>query len=290
MQQIRVPATTANLGPGFDSLGLALQLYLTVTIGEETVDWQVNHPFGPNVPSDRQNLIVATALDVAADLTPHHLTVTSDIPFARGLGSSSAALAAGIALGNLLGDLHLSKLEMVTIGTRLEGHPDNIAPAILGGAVAAFADGDQTFAQSVATPELSASVFIPNRELLTAEARRALPETLAFKTAVAASATANTLLAALVNGDLATIGQLLEADQFHEAARAHLVPELKTIRDLAHAQAIFGTYLSGAGPTILTLTTADSAKQLADLVAQTPLDGQSLVLPIDHQGVTISEI
>jgi homoserine kinase len=290
MLQIRVPATTANLGPGFDSLGLALQRYLTVSILEPTADWVVDHDFGDAVPHDANNLVVATALQVAPDLAPHHIRVGSDIPFARGLGSSSAALAAGIELADLLGKLGLSADEKLAIGVPLEGHPDNIAPAILGGAVAAYYDGDTTYVESFNVPELVASVFIPDRELLTADARAALPATMDFHEAVAASATANALIAAFSNANYATIGRLLEADRFHEGARSHLVPELARIREVAHAHDIWGTYLSGAGPTILTLTTAQAAQTLLAELAGLDLPGELTLLAIDRQGTVVTEI
>ena len=128
--KIRVPATSANLGPGFDSCGIALSQYLTIDIGPETKQWQIDHQLGSAIPTDEKNLLIQTALDLAPKLTPHKITMTSDIPIARGLGSSSSVVVAGIELANRLGNLGMTPQQKVSYATKIEGHPDNVAPAI----------------------------------------------------------------------------------------------------------------------------------------------------------------
>lgn len=142
--KIIVPATSANIGPGFDSLGLAVTSYLTVTVTEENVDaWYVDHNLGEKIPHDEENLIVKTALELVPDLQPLAIKVESDIPLTRGLGSSSSAIVAGLMLANHFGNLNLSKQELVQIATEIEGHPDNVAPAILGDfVIATYLDGE----------------------------------------------------------------------------------------------------------------------------------------------------
>ncbi|WP_019771851.1 GHMP family kinase ATP-binding protein, partial [Streptococcus sobrinus] len=105
--KITVPATSANLGPGFDSVGVALSKYLTIEVLEPAADWQVDHDLG-DIPSDENNLLIQTALQIAPDLTPQRIKMTSDIPLARGLGSSSSVIVAGIELANQLAGLQLS--------------------------------------------------------------------------------------------------------------------------------------------------------------------------------------
>ncbi|GMA69118.1 homoserine kinase [Leuconostoc litchii] len=254
MIKITVPATSANIGPGFDSLGVALNLYLTLEIFEETVQWHVIHDYGTDMPDDENNFIVKTALSLAPNLTPHRIIVKSDIPLARGLGSSSSALLAGLAMANTLGKLNLTNERLLEKATVLEGHPDNVAPALFGGGVAAFYNGIQVFHAPLKLPQdINFVTFIPKYELLTAEARQALPAHMSFKDSVAASAISNTLTAALSVGDFNTARKLIEMDQFHEQARSHLAPHLEIIREVAHQLQIIGTYLSGAGPTIITL-------------------------------------
>jgi homoserine kinase len=113
--KIIVPATSANLGPGFDSIGVAVSKYLTVEVGEAQSVWQVDHQLGDDVPNDDRNLIVKTALQIAPNIKPHYLKVISEIPLARGLGSSSSAIIAGLELANRLANLNLDNRGETTI-------------------------------------------------------------------------------------------------------------------------------------------------------------------------------
>ena len=134
--KITVPATSANIGPGFDSVGVAVSKYLTIEVLEPADVWFIEHDLG-DIPSDENNLLISTALQVKSDLQPHKLVMTSDIPLARGLGSSSSVIVAGIELANQLADLKLSDDDKLDIATKIEGHPDNVAPAIFGNLVVA---------------------------------------------------------------------------------------------------------------------------------------------------------
>lgn len=288
MLKISVPATSANLGPGFDSIGLALDMQLTLTVLGPSQTWQVSHPFGANVPSDARNLIVKTALSLVPNLTPQRLEVTSEIPLARGLGSSSTAIVAGLALANELSATPITKQALLLKATELEGHPDNVAPAILGGLVVATYADQKVQAVQLPTPDLMASVYVPNEELLTSASRHALPAELPYKQAIAGSSIGNTLVAALAMKDWALALELLEQDRFHEQYRASLVPALATIRTTAHTMGLVGTYLSGAGPTIVTLGTQKDMVQLqAKLQANPVLTGKTYLLPINTQGLTV---
>ena len=290
MLKISVPATSANLGPGFDSIGLALDMQLSLTVIGPSQTWQVEHPFGEKVPDDARNLIVKTALSLAPHLPPQRIQVTSEIPLARGLGSSSTAIVAGLVLANELVATPLSKRDLLFKATELEGHPDNVAPAILGGLVVATVADQQVQAVQLPTPDLFASVYVPNEELLTSASRRALPTTLPFKQAIAGSSVGNTLVAALAMKNWSLALALLEQDQFHEQYRAKLVPALTTIRETAHTLGLVGTYLSGAGPTIVTLGHKADLMKLQTKLQQNPaLTGQYHLLSIDAQGVTVTK-
>lgn len=288
MLKISVPATSANLGPGFDSIGLALDMQLTLTVLGPSQAWQVSHPFGANVPSDARNLIVKTALSLVPNLTPQRLEVTSEIPLARGLGSSSTAIVAGLALANELSATPITKQALLLKATELEGHPDNVAPAILGGLVVATYADQKVRAVQLPTPDLTASVYVPNEELLTSASRQALPAELPYKQAIAGSSIGNTLVAALAMKNWSLALELLEQDRFHEQYRASLVPALATIRTTAHDIGLVGTYLSGAGPTIVTLgTQTDMAQLQVKLQANSALTGKTYLLPINTQGLTV---
>lgn len=255
--QIKVPATTANLGLGFDSLGLAVNLYLTVTIEGASDEWYIQHPFGNAVPTDKENLIIQTALAIAPQLTPHRLKCDSQIPMTRGLGSSSSAIVAGIELANQLANLNLSAADKVKWATKFEGHPDNVAPAILGGLVVATyhaASEQVTTLQKKIQEPLQFIALIPEVELSTKASRQVLPSQLAFSQAVEASSRANVLVAALWQEDFTAVGQIIEQDLFHEPYRQSLIPFLEPTRLIAKEHHAIGTYLSGAGPTVMVVT------------------------------------
>jgi len=284
---IRVPATAANLGPGIDSIGAALHLYLTVIIEEKTEQWRVNHALGTEIPRDEHNLMVQAALKVCPDLHAHQLTVMSDIPVSRGLGSSTSALIAGIKIANELGKLDLTIQEQLTWAVKLGGALDNVAPALLGQATVATVNDGQANAIKLPMPQLSALVFIPGQKLLAQKSREALPKDVDFKTAVHASSVANVLVAALLTDDWELAAKMIERDEFHEQARSQLVPELNQIREAAHELDIVGTYLSGAGPTVVTLSDSGKLTLLRHKLAEKNLPGSLRIIPLDQDGATV---
>lgn len=286
---IRVPATSANLGPGFDSIGVALHLYLTVIVEEKTEEWRVNHALGPDVPNDKQNLIVQAALAVNPKLKPHQLTVMSDIPVARGLGSSSTAVIAGVKIANELGEMDLSLADQVTIAAKIEGHPDNVAPGLLGDVVVSDYDGESATTVKLGMPEgLKMLAFIKNEPLLTSESRKVLSDELPRKQAVVGSSVANVMVAALATNNWELASHMMERDQFHEIARTKLVPELPMIRETAHKFGIYGTYLSGAGPTIGTFGTEPQLIVLRQKLSDMDVKGSLRIFDIDRQGATVN--
>ena len=135
--KIIVPATSANIGPGFDSVGVAVTKYLQIEVCEERDEWLIEHQIGKWIPHDERNLLFKIALQIAPDLQPRRLKMTSDVPLACGLGSSSSVIVAGIELANQLGNLNLSNHDKLQLATKIEGHPDNVVPAIYGNLVIA---------------------------------------------------------------------------------------------------------------------------------------------------------
>ncbi|MET3557871.1 homoserine kinase [Streptococcus rupicaprae] len=284
--KIRIPATSANLGPGFDSVGLAFSRYLTIEILEPAEDWYIEHDL-PYVPNDKYNLLIKTALKIKPDLQPHHLKMESDIPLARGLGSSSSVIVAGIELANQLGNLHLSQTEKLQLATEIEGHPDNVAPAIYGNLVVASYVNKKVSAIVADFPECAFLAFIPKYELRTSDSRGVLPNQLSHKKAVAASAVSNVLVAALLKGDLVTAGQAMEADIFHEPFRQRLVKEFYAIKKMGHEHGAYATYLSGAGPTIMVLAPQDKIAGLQEAISQLGFDGELAQLTVDTVGIFV---
>lgn len=286
--RITVPATSANVGPGFDSVGVAVSKYLTIEILEPSEKWEVLHDLG-DVPSDETNLLITTALQVKADLQPHRIKMVSDIPLARGLGSSSSVIVAGIELANQLAHLQLSADEKLVIATKIEGHPDNVAPAIFGNLVISSYVDEKVNSAVAAFPEASFVAFIPNYELKTSDSRNVLLNKFSYKEAVVASSIANVAIAALLTGDLEKAGKAIEADLFHERFRQKLVKEFAPIKEAAHEVGAYATYLSGAGPTIMTLAPKAKEAELVERLEALALDGEVVALYVDTKGVFVEK-
>jgi len=285
--KIRVPATSANLGPGFDSCGIALSQYLYIEIIKDAEAWEIDHSLGEDIPKDKKNLLIQTALKVNPKLSPKKLKMTSDIPLARGLGSSSSVIVAGIELANRLGNMHLSQKDKVQIATEMEGHPDNVAPAIYGNLVISSYVNKNVQAVVTDFPPTSFVAFIPNYPLRTSESRGVLPTQMGYKKAVAASSIANVAIASLMSGDIEKAGQLIQLDMFHEPYRQLLVKEFCPIKQLAQEIGAYATYLSGAGPTVMVLAPAEKEAELIAAIEALQLDGSVHSLTVDTKGIQV---
>ena len=294
--KIIVPATTANIGLGFDSIGIAVDLYLTLTVVESSKKWKIEHPFGEAVPTNQENLIIETALAVCPTLQPHHLVCESDIPMTRGLGSSSSAIVAGIELANQLGKLNLTPQQKVEWATKLEGHPDNVAPAILGGLVVATYDEESQevdYLQKEIQSEIQGIALIPDFELLTKASRQVLPSEFVYAKAVQASSRSNVLVAALWQENWGNVSRIVEKDLFHEPYRETLIPFLTPVRKLAKEKEAIGTYLSGAGPTVMVLSSKDKSTTIVEYLEEhlpSELGNYNIkVLTVDQLGVRVEK-
>ena len=287
--KIIVPATSANVGPGFDSVGIAVTRYLTIEVLEPADAWVIEHDLGAGIPTDEKNLLLQTALSIAPAIQPHHIKMLSQVPLARGLGSSSSVIVAGIELANQLADLKLSDAEKLRIATKIEGHPDNVAPAIFGNMVIASYIGKDVQYVTADFPSCDLVAFVPSYQLKTSDSRNVLPKEWSYKEAVAASSVANVAIAALLKGDLQTAGRSIELDHFHERYRQSLVKEFPQVKEVAHAHGAYATYLSGAGPTIMNLLAPEhTAAFVADL-EKMGLDGDIFQLKIDTFGVRVEK-
>ena len=285
--KIIVPATSANVGPGFDSVGIAVTRYLTIEVLEPADAWLIEHDLGAGIPTDEKNLLLSTALSIAPAIQPHHIKMTSEVPLARGLGSSSSVIVAGIELANQLANLQLSDAEKLRIATEIEGHPDNVAPAIFGNMVIASYIGEDVQYVTADFPSCDLVAFVPSYQLKTSDSRNVLPKEWSYKEAVAASSVANVAIAALLKGDLLTAGRSIESDHFHERYRQSLVKEFPQVKEVAHAHGAYATYLSGAGPTIMNLLAPEHAAAFVAALEELGLDGQIFQLKIDTFGVRV---
>jgi len=285
MTKIRVPATSANLGCGFDSVGLAVNLYLELEILAPSDKWEIEHNLSAHIPHDESNVIIATTLKVAPELQPHKLRMTSEIPLAGGLGSSSSALVAGIELACAIGGMNLSRQVKLQLACSMEGHADNVAPAILGGLViSTYQEGNLEYVK-VDMPDVDLVAYVPNYTMSTTAMRKILPKELDFKEAVIASSISNVMIARLMNGDLKRAGRMMEQDRFHEKYRSRLIPELEEVRETARKHKAYATYLSGSGATIMCMTPPDKTGGLMATLKERG-DAKVIKLAIDVDGGT----
>ena len=281
--KIKVPATSANLGCGFDSVGFAVNLHLELDVLETSDRWEIIHSLGADIPQDHTNLVISTALKIAPDLVPHKIRMTSNIPLERGLGSSSSALVAGIELACAIGGMNLSTQVKLQLACSMEGHPDNVAPAILGGlVVSTYCEGILEYVK-LDMPVMGIVAYVPEYKMSTVAMRKVLPQELPFKEAVWASSISNVMIASLINGDIAKAGRMIEQDRFHEKYRSRLVPELLQMREIAHRYGAYATYLSGSGSTIISLMPTEKTNELIDALPKHS-EAAVLNLSIEPQG------
>lgn len=253
---VRVPATSANLGPGFDTLGMALCRYLWVEMQfAEKLQIEVYGENARYVARDHTNLIYRAAQRVLAkagslDLQLQ-LAIYSEIPLSRGLGSSAAAIIAGMVAANALIGKSFSQEELFTLATELEGHPDNVGAALYGGIVVSMWDGFKCDHIKLTPPSnLSILLTVPNYTLSTKRARNALPRTVPIEDAVFNISHVALLVAAFASGDLTKITLAMQ-DRLHQPHRAKLVPGMKSILEEATQYGALGVALSGAGPSLI---------------------------------------
>ncbi len=257
---VRVPASSANLGPGYDSMAAAVSLYLDLEV-EEVGEFGFE-PGGLEVPTGRDNLIVR-AFESLHPADGIAFRLRSEIPLARGLGSSAAAIVAGLAAADHLYELALSKEEMLVRATEIEGHPDNVAAAIYGGFVICAEGADGPIAARFDPPEgLEGIVVIPPEEVSTERARQAIPAEVPLGDAVANVSAAALLVLGLRSADLDLVSRGL-ADRIHQPRRRELFPRSMEIVDHAAELGALGATISGAGPTVLVWTTWQDAGNVA---------------------------
>jgi homoserine kinase len=294
---IKVPASSANLGPGFDSIGIAVNLYLTITASKNDT-WEVVSLSKEldEFPKDETNFICETAIKLAASyqktMPPCRLTVKSDIPLARGLGSSAAAIVAGIELADVYCHLNLSKDEKLLFAAQLEGHPDNVGACLFGGLFIGFQNETEVSQVVFSDIDFDILAVVPNEFLLTKASRDVLPHELEFAEAVKAGAVANVLIAALLSKNWPLAGKMMEVDRYHQPYRRKIIPHLASIEKVATENGAFGVAISGAGPTVLCLSETGYGKTLAEKLQGEFSDMDVLTLDIDRTGsvVTTSEL
>lgn len=289
---IRVPASSANIGPGFDSVGLAVNLYLTLEV-EQAEAWEFISPSAEMNTPATEHFIYKIAKNIAdkhgSKLPPCLVRETTSIPLARGLGSSAAAIVAGIELANQLGELNLSQEEKLAYATEIEGHPDNVAPALFGGFVISTSINQEINWLQVDQLEMDLVVYIPELELKTEDARNVLPEAYSKDEATLASGISNLTVAALVHGDYELAGAMMEKDRFHEPYRKSLIPHYDWIRKTAIEFGAYGTVISGAGPTMISFVPSGNGNELIQHFSSL-VDYRLECLKMDGEGLKVERL
>lgn len=294
--QVKVPATTANLGPGFDTLGLALSLYdeLTVTVREKPgATVRVTGVGEDEVPLDDTNLVVRairfTFEHLGQPMPGLDLVASNVIPHGRGLGSSGAAIVSGImaAKGLLEGVVEIPSERLLAIATELEGHPDNVAPALFGGLTIAWltADGPQ-YKKLMVHRGVSPLVAVPETTMSTALARSLQPTSVPHEDAIFNVSRSALLVAALIQSPELLL--VATEDKLHQTYRAGAMPQTDALLQVLRKNGL-PAVVSGAGPSILVLC-SDPAQRLeaAELVSTTMKDAwQSMLLAVDFKGATV---
>ncbi len=254
MIKIKIPATSANLGAGFDALGLAVSLYNEVHL-EEDDRLTISSLDGTEIPCDQTNMIYTTVqrLYELCGRPLHGLKIeqVNRIPMTRGLGSSSACIVAGLLGGNMLLDEPMKVDDLVNLAARIEGHPDNTTPALLGGIVTSVFDGERVYyVRQEVDSRLRFIAIIPDFELKTSVARECLPQNIPFSDAVHNLSRAALFSSSLLTGKYQNLRVSVE-DALHQPYRLPLIPHAKDVFQKCYDLGAYAAYISGAGPTIM---------------------------------------
>ena len=297
---VRVPATSANCGPGFDCLGLACTLYNEFTYEqlpmEQGVQVVSEGQGSRQLPEGRSNLAAQSFFALWEKLkqpeTGLKITCRIRVPVSRGLGSSSTAIVAGLTAANALAGNPLTKAELVTEATKIEGHPDNVAPAILGGITVNVMEGGKVESLKIALARpLKLVVLVPDMPLPTSKARAALPRTVPHKDAVYNASRAALLVGSLMSGDYEFLTTALE-DRLHQPYRLPLIPGAKEALEAARKAGAYNGIISGAGSTLMAYVPQDGDPMKVGRAMEEPFKKRNIgttihLLDIDADGAKV---
>ena len=283
--KVRAPATTANLGPGYDCLGMALDLWNCLTVTAEPdqaiTSVQVQGEGEGELSADTENLTyraMAFLYDEAdQEIPPLALQCHNIIPLSRGLGSSAAAISAGLVAANALLDNPFTANDLMEMAATIEGHPDNVVAAVYGGLRLVVMDDDQLYTAPIAIPDdLQAVLFIPERRIATVDARSVLPVEISVADAVYNISRAALLVAGMQSNQPEYLS-IATQDRLHQPYRQSIFPPMKVILDAARNAGAYGVFLSGSGSTILALARERAmtvAYEMFDAARLAGLDGR----------------
>ncbi|MBI2427291.1 MAG: homoserine kinase [Ignavibacteriales bacterium] len=295
--KIKIPCSTSNLGPGFDTLGLALNRYLFLDVilseAKNPVKISVEGNGKEHIADDESNLVICAmktgAKKIGKELPSFHLHIKNEIPAYGGLGGSGAAIAGGVFLANELLNGNLSRSAMLDIAVEIEGHPDNVSAALFGGLTVNCFDAEQkVHCRSVKIEKpLSVITCSPHFQVHTKQARKILPQKIPLKDAVSNIENAASLVAALMSGDFDAL-RYVTADRLHEQYRAALIPGYDEVRKAALEAGALSFNISGAGPTVFVFALKNE-KEICEVMQKAfeknGLKATSEVMKIENHGI-----
>ena len=293
---VKVPATSANMGPGFDCLGMALDIWNSVTVQVGGRGFEISGHGEDELPRDESNLVWSSIArifnETGQTMPPISLTCRNDIPTTRGLGSSSAALVGGLVAGNKLCGKPFDKDELLQMAADAEGHPDNVAPALFGGMRIAVTHNGRVLSAPVPIPEtLSAVLYVPDAPMPTEEARDLLQSHVPRSDAVFNIGRAALLVRAMASGDIRHL-DIATDDRLHQPARQTIFFPMKNIIRAALGAGALGAFLSGAGSTVLAFATEKEftiGYEMADAAVKSGLNGEVIITRPTTLGARVTD-
>ncbi|HWR41129.1 MAG TPA: homoserine kinase [Patescibacteria group bacterium] len=295
--KIRVPGTTANCGPGFDTIGVACSIYndLEISWAEAgQLNIEITGEGAGHIPVTADNVVIKAIKQVFRRLGKKNWGLTikmhNQIPLSRGLGSSAAAIVAGLFAANEITGRQLSGDDLLLMATVMEGHPDNVAPALFGGITVSIMEGDLVRCLRFIPPQpLSMIVAVPDFHLSTRSARQVLPKTVPFANAVYNVSRTALLVGALCQGDMTLLEYALK-DKLHQPYREKLIPGMMDVLNAATEAGAWGAALSGAGPCLIAFTSQNQVaigEAMVNAFASHRIRSRYLVLAMDTAGAVV---
>ena len=293
---VKVPATAANMGPGFDCLGMALDIWNSVQVTVEETGFEIYGEGADALPGDETNLVYKCLhrafTETRQDVPRVRVVCRNEIPLDRGLGSSSAAVLAGLVAGNEICGGPLSRAHILEIAAGIEGHPDNVSAALLGGCQIVVREEGQLVTAAVPVPEdLQAVVFVPDVPMPTDRSRSLLPAEVTMKDAVYNIGRVALLVRGLSTNDLTDMA-IAMGDQLHQPTRQTIFPAVKNIFRAALGAGAIGVFLAGGGSSVLALACGRELTigyEMADAAAKSGVDGSLKITRPTVEGAQVVE-
>ncbi len=295
MIYVKVPATSANMGSGFDTLGIGVSLYSTIGMKETESGLRIiDKNNNLHIPTDERNLIYRAAYAVfdKVGYKPSGLVITQDskIPMTRGLGSSSACIVGGMLAANVISGRQLEYSDILDLAAAMEGHPDNVAPAMYGGMCVSVIEDGHVFTKSLKLdPKLKFAVFVPSYYVSTRKSRSSVPDSYSRSDTVSGISHSALTLAAMMSADTDLL-KVAFADKVHQPYRVGEIEGFEFLYDMSYELGAKGVYLSGSGPTVVAVLDKDYSVFLHSARERIKTEGlniRSMILDVDNVGAVV---